>query len=294
MQRLHVHLHGYTVEKPSSLSHCWLGDRKNIQPTEKPVPFVSKGSDPEQVQEENWLGLANPDSPDERLLKRVATRLNFEGILQATSQSIVKCCLVLRCTFWCISSRLFLLHAILLWRGCVLLCGSLETSQLPSTRLPMPSSSATVTKKLSRRVIDDQKLSELQHIEAGLTSNDWKIRVMGIQQLQEFVISQPKVVVAAHITKVRLLTVKHRSIPWQILAALFRTGCHKSVNVIDFTLTALCWSHNTVLALMCNYWDFWWFMQWATKMTLKVFETIRNINHFWSFDSPEWPQVTGV
>jgi len=101
-------------------------------------------------------------------------------------------------------------------------------------------------------VIDDQKLSELQHIEAGLTSNDWKIRVMGIQQLQEFVISQPKVVVAAHITKVRLLTVKHRSIPWQIVAALFHTGYNKSVNVIDFTLTALCWSH-TVLVLVCNY-----------------------------------------
>jgi len=76
----------------------------------------------------------------------------------------------------------------------------------------MPSSSATVTKKVSRRVVGDQKLSESQHIEAALTSSDWKNRVMGIQQLQEFVISQPKIVVATHITKVGLLTVKQGSI----------------------------------------------------------------------------------
>jgi len=56
------------------------------------------------------------------------------------------------------------------------------------------------------RIVDNQKLAELQHIEAALTSTDWKNRMMGIQQLQEFVISQPKMVVATHVAKVCLLT----------------------------------------------------------------------------------------
>jgi len=94
---------------------------------------------------------------------------------------------------------------------------SLETCQLPSKSLPLPSSSATVTKKLSRRVVDDQKLAELQHTEAALTSSDCRNRVMGIQQLQEFVISQPKMVVSTHINKVCPIKCRAWVFLWYIL-----------------------------------------------------------------------------
>jgi len=61
--------------------------------------------------------------------------------------------------------------------------------------------SATFAKKSSTRVDDPV----LQRINASLSSTDWKNRVSGVQQLQEFVISQPTVA-DGHFTKVVLLT----------------------------------------------------------------------------------------
>ena len=43
------HSSGQCFEVPSVLSHCWLGDRKNIRPV-KTVPFILKGSLPDQVE----------------------------------------------------------------------------------------------------------------------------------------------------------------------------------------------------------------------------------------------------
>jgi len=82
------------------------------------------------------------------------------------------------------------------------LCNSLETGQLPATRLPASSLSATFSKKLSTSTrMDDETLAELQSIEASLASKDWNDRLMGIRRLHELVDTQPRAV-AGHFTKV--------------------------------------------------------------------------------------------
>lgn len=82
-------------------------------------------------------------------------------------------------------------------------CDSLETCQLPATRLPVSSLSATIAKKSTARV-DDATLVELEHIKASLSSTDCNDRVRGIRRLQELVVSHPQTL-AGQLTKVCLL-----------------------------------------------------------------------------------------
>jgi len=54
------------------LWHCWLHDRKDIHPI-KPVPFIPKGSLPQQVEEETWGEPINAGSSGKWLWKRRIT-----------------------------------------------------------------------------------------------------------------------------------------------------------------------------------------------------------------------------
>ena len=79
-------------------------------------------------------------------------------------------------------------------------CNSFETGQLPATRVPVSSLSATFSKKLSTRA-DDSVLAALQQVEASLSSTDWNDRMTGVRRLHELVDTQPTAV-ARHFTKV--------------------------------------------------------------------------------------------
>ena len=77
---------------------------------------------------------------------------------------------------------------------------SLESSQQPPVRYTMPSLSASVSKKLSMHV-DDATVPELKSIESSLSSSDWRLRLAGVEQLQDLVVRQPTAI-APHVPQV--------------------------------------------------------------------------------------------
>jgi len=113
------------------------------------------------------------------------------------------------------------------------LSNSLETCHLAVTRLPVSSSSANFTKKLSTRV-DDATLAKLQQVQTKLSSTDWHERMTGIRRLHELVDTQPKAV-AGQFTKVCLLRC--------LVSDCFYAARCSSVPVISvFCSWNICWS----------------------------------------------------
>jgi len=54
---------------PSVLWHCWLGDRKGIQPEKTCASLVTRDSFPEQMEEVDWGKPGNAGLPGKRPLK---------------------------------------------------------------------------------------------------------------------------------------------------------------------------------------------------------------------------------
>lgn len=112
----------------------------------------------------------------------------------------------------------------------------METGQLPTTHMPVSSSSATIATKLSAH-LDNATATKLQHIEASLSSSDWSDRMTGIQKLHKLVASQPTAV-AGQLTKVCLLTVKCHTI--DIVFYLFDFMQDGNATVIHSSVLVMC------------------------------------------------------